>query len=167
MRDPTYALDADAFMQAARLYYAFDIAPGFWQALIQHAQTGTVRSIDRVKIEINRGNDDLKNWAKNHFHSWFASTDESDVIDAYRRVTQWAYDQTQFTDVAKAEFASTDNADAWLVAYALVKGCVIVTQEKFARDARNRIPLPNVCKAFGIQHVDTFEMLRTLGVRFE
>lgn len=78
---------------------------------------------------------------------------------------RWAYDQTQFTDAAKAEFASTDNADAWLVAYALTKSCVLVTHEQFARDARNRIPLPNVCQAFGVQHVDTFEMLRMLGVR--
>ncbi|OHB37300.1 MAG: twitching motility protein PilT [Planctomycetes bacterium GWA2_50_13] len=167
MRNPTYVLDADTFMQAARLYYAFDIAPPFWHALIQHAQTGTVLSIDRVKTEIDRGNDNLKNWAKSHFHSWFASTDESDVIDAYRRVMQWAYGQTQFDDAAKAEFASTDNADAWLVAYALAKGCVLVTQEQFARDARNRIPLPNVCQAFGVHPVNTFEMLRTLGVRFK
>lgn len=30
-----YLLDANVLMEAARRYYAFDIAPGFWQALIQ------------------------------------------------------------------------------------------------------------------------------------
>ncbi len=160
-----YVLDANVFMQAARHYYAFDIAPGFWQALVQHAQTGTVLSIDRVRTrEIDKGNDDLKDWANTAFLPWFAPTDEGDVIDAYTRVMQWAHAQAQFTDAAKAEFASADNADAWLVAYALAKGCVLVTHEQFARDAKARIPLPNVCQAFSVQFVDTFQMLRALGV---
>ena len=160
-----YLLDANVLMEAARRYYAFDIAPGFWQALIQHAQAGTVLSIDRVKREIDKGNDDLKNWANYDFHSWFASTNDLEVIEAYARVMQWANEQTQFIDAAKSEFAGTDNADAWLVAYALAKGCVLITHEQPARDAKARIPLPNVCQAFGIPYVDTFQMLRTLGVR--
>jgi hypothetical protein len=161
-----HVLDADVFMQAARHYYAFDIVPGFWQALVQHAQAGTVLSIDRVRTkEIDRGNDDLKDWANTAFLPWFAPTDEGDVIDAYRRVMHWAYTQAQFTDAAKAEFADEGNADAWLVAYALAKGCVLVTHEQFARDAKARIPVPNVCQAFGVEVVDTFQMLRALGVR--
>ena len=163
---PRYVLDAGVFIQGARYHYAFDIAPGFWEALIQNAQTGTVLSIDRVKTkEIDRGNDDLKNWANNHFHSWFASTAEDDVVDAYRRVMQWAYNQAQFTDAAKAEFASEDNADAWLIAHALAKGCVVVTHEQFNANVRSKIPIPNVCQTLGVQCVDTFQMLRALGVK--
>src|SRR5438093_5846660 len=136
-RPTRYVLDANVFMQAARHYYAFDIVPGFWQALVQHAQIGTVLSIDRVKTkEIDRGNDNLKYWVNTTFLPWFAPTDDVNVIDAYRRVMQWAHAQTQFTDAAKAEFASADNADAWLVAYTLANGCVLVTHEQFAPDAK-------------------------------
>lgn len=28
-----YLLDANAFMEASRLYYGFDLAPGFWEWL--------------------------------------------------------------------------------------------------------------------------------------
>jgi len=30
-----YVLDANVFIEAARRYYAFDIAPKFWDTLIQ------------------------------------------------------------------------------------------------------------------------------------
>jgi len=159
-----YVLDANVFMEAARRYYAFDIAPSFWQALIQHAQAGKVLSIDRVKNEINRGKDVLKKWASNYFNSWFNATNGGAVINAYGLIIQWAYSQTQFTDAAKAEFASEDNADAWVVAYAKAKNCIVVTHEEFKPGIQRRIPISNVCRAFGIPYVDTFEMIRALGV---
>lgn len=52
-------LDADVFMTAARSYYAFDVAPAFWDGLVREASNGRLLSIDRVKDEIQRGRDDL------------------------------------------------------------------------------------------------------------
>lgn len=160
-----YVLDANVFMQARRRYYAFEIAPTFWQALIEKARNNLVMSIDRVKMEIDKGKDDLADWANSDFRSWFFSTADSDVIDAYAEIIQWASDQSQFTGAAKAEFASGDNADALLVAYALTKGCVVVTHEQFDSGIKRKIPIPNVCRTFGVPYVDTFQMLRELGVR--
>lgn len=166
MRTPSgYVLDANVFMEAARRYYAFDLIPSFWRALIAHAETGRVQSIDRVKAEIERGKDALKDWANSDFHRWFNSTNEGDVIEVYGQIMVWAHNQTQFTDAAKAEFARTDNADAWVVAYAKAKGYVVVTQEQFNPNIRREIPIPNVCQAFSVLSVDTFQMLRDLGVR--
>lgn len=160
-----YVLDANVFIEAARRYYAFDIAPRFWEALTEHAMNGRVQSIDRVKAEIDRGKDILKDWANNNFHRWFASTDEDDVIDVYRQIMNWAYEQSQFADAAKAEFARLDNADAWLVAYAKAKGYLLVTDELFDPNVKRRIPIPNVCGAFDVEYLGTFDMLRALGVR--
>lgn len=161
----TYVLDSNVFIESARRYYAFDIAPAFWQALIEHAENGRLQSIDRVKAEIDRGKDELKGWANGQFHQWFVSSDQPDVIEAYRQIITWAYGQGQFTDAAKAEFAREENADAWVVAYARAKGRVVVTDERFDPSIRSRIKIPNVCQAFGVQCVDTFQMLRELGVR--
>lgn len=160
---PAYVLDADVFIEAARRYYAFDIAPGFWQALIRHADNGRVMSIDRVKDEIDRGRDELKEWANDSFHDRFASTGSEDVIDAYRRVIAWVQGQSQFTGAAKAEFAK--GADGWLIAYAIAKGYVVVTHEQIDPNIRRKVPIPNVCEQFNVRYVDTFEMLRDLGVR--
>lgn len=167
-----YALDADVLVQAARNYYAFDIAPGFWEALVHHAQDSSIVSIDRVKAEIDRGNDQLQDWANRDFHHWFDSTDQDEVVGAYGKVMTWAYSQPQFMDAAKNEFAREENADPWLISYAIANNesdeldkIVVVTQEKFDPHIKRRIKIPNACRAFNIECVDLFHMLRALGVK--
>jgi len=160
-----YVIDANVFIEAARRYYAFDIAPKFWDSLIQHAANGMIESIDRVlEPELNRGKDELAKWANDNFSHAFCSTDEEDVIKCYREIMAWVQSQSQFNDAAKADFAK--GADGWLVAYAEAKGRVVVTQEVLRPDIRIRVPIPNVCEPFHIRCIDTFAMLRELGVRF-
>jgi hypothetical protein len=162
---PKYVLDANVFIQAARDYYAFDLAPAFWNALVDHASNGRLLSIDRVKDEIELGKDELANWVASSFNAWFASTNEADVLGSYAVAMMWAQAEPQYSDAAKAEFADTKNADAWLIAYAQAKGGVIVTLEQPNLTVQRRIPIPNVCKALGIPYLDSFAMLRALGVR--
>lgn len=164
MDDSAYVLDANVFIEAARRYYAFDLAPKFWESLVHHAANGQIKSIDRVKQELERGKDNLATWVKEHFGHAFASTDETDILQSFREIMTWVNGQSQFSDAAKADFAK--GADGWLVAYAKVKGCMVVTHELPAPDAKRKVPIPNVCQTFDVQFIDTFEMLRTLGVRF-
>lgn len=164
MSNPVFVLDANVFMEAARRYYAFDLVPKFWDSLVFHASNGRIESIDRIRQELERGRDNLASWAKGHFHSAFASTDEEDIVESYREIMHWVGAQNQFSDAAKADFAK--GADGWLVAYAKAKGRIVVTHEVLSPDARRRVPIPNVCLAFNVQFTDTFEMLRQLGVRF-
>lgn len=160
-----YVLDANVFIEAARRYYAFDIAPKFWDSLIQHAANGVIESIDRVlSPELNKGKDELAIWANGDFIHAFRSTDEEDVIESYKKVMTWVQGQSQFNDAAKAEFAN--EPDGWLVAYAMAKRRIVVTHEVLAPDAKSRVPIPNVCAQFDVLYIDTFAMLRELGVRF-
>ena len=161
---PSYVLDANVFIEAARRYYAFDLAPKFWDSLLHHAANGRIQSIDRIGKELKRGKDELARWVANHFDHAFVSTDETDVVGVYTKIMNWVVKEKQFLDTAKADFAN--GADGWLLAYAKVKSCVVVTHEAMALDARHKVPIPNVCLAFNVPFVDTFEMLRTLGVRF-
>ncbi|MDE3226391.1 MAG: DUF4411 family protein [Nitrospirota bacterium] len=161
---PVYVLDANVFIQAARRYYAFDLAPRFWDSLVSHAANGQIRSIDRVKQELERGNDELAEWIETNFGNAVVSTDEADIIQIFGEIMVWMQAQGQYTDAAKADFAS--GADGWLVAYGKVKGCVVVTHEVLNPDIKRKVPIPNVCQAFDVPFIDTFEMLRRLGVRF-
>lgn len=158
-----FVLDASVFIQAARQYYAFDIAPGFWQGLIQHGDLGQIVSIDRVKRELDRGHDDLADWADQSFSHRFLSTADDEVTRCYRDVITWVQSEDQFQDAAKAEFAR--GADGWVVAYAMAKNLTVATQEQFNAEVRRKVPIPNVCRRFNMQPVDTFRMLRILGVR--
>lgn len=163
MPGPAYVLDANVFIEAAHRYYAFDLAPMFWNSLVRLAESGVIQSIDRVKQELLKMKDQLAKWAKTQFADAFFSTNEADVIEYYAKVMKWVQRQARFIDAAKAQFAG--GADGWLVAYAAAKGLVIVTHEQPAPEARNRVPIPNVCLAFDVRYINTFEMLRELGVR--
>jgi hypothetical protein len=73
--------------------------------------------------------------------------------------------RSQYTNSAKAEFAEADNADAWVVAYAMVKGYIVVTQEGSHPNSKRKIFIPDVCQAFVVQYIDTFKMMRRLEVK--
>jgi len=164
MGEPIYLLDANVFIEAARRYYAFDLAPKFWTALVAQAEKRRILSVDRVKHELEKGKDDLAKWAKEQFSNSFISTDEEDVIRHYSHVISWVNGQGQYFDLAKADFAK--GADGWLIACAKAKNYVVVTHEILAPDAKRKVPIPNVCQALDVSYIDTFTMLRKLGVLF-
>lgn len=161
---PAYLLDANVFITASRSYYAFDLVPAFWNAMVQQANIGQIKSIDRVRDEISRGDDELSVWANGEFHHAFASTNDSDVLTQYAEIMKWSQRQSQYSLAAKAEFARAENADPWLVAYALVKGCTVVTHEVGDTNIKRKIPIPNVCDAFEVDYTDTYHMLRSLRI---
>ncbi len=164
MPETVYALDTSVFTEAGRRYYAFDIAPVFWETLVACACDGRVVSIDHVRDELERGTDELWEWAKKHFAPWFLSTDDDGVVEQYRALTNWVAAQTRFTDAAKDEFYGA--ADGWLIALALDKSGTVVTQEVSSRDSKKRVKIPDVCSAFEVTCIDTFRMLRELCIRW-
>lgn len=160
-----YVLDANVLVDAHRRWYAFYFHPGFWDfLLIMHAQ-GRVVSIDRVRKEILAG-DELEQWVADKApKTLFESTATTEVAGNFAAMMQWVQDHEQFKPEAKAEFASV--ADGWLPAYALAHpNHVVVTHEELSPDAKKRVPLPNVCKQFGVPWMDTFAMLRELKAQF-
>lgn len=61
-----YLLDANVLIEAKNRYYAFDIAPGFWNWLRQAHQQALACSIEAVRDELLAGKDDLAEWANAH-----------------------------------------------------------------------------------------------------
>lgn len=174
-----YVLDSDVFIAAKNSYYAFAICPGFWDSLIHHHDTGVVHSIDKVKDELLVGYkaekkreeqgkgevEDLKKWIITMLPSeFFLDTNEEAVSASYRRVMLWVHRNTQYTDPAKAKFAT--EADGWLVAYAMAHDVTVITNEQSRPESRSRILLPDVCMQFDVTYKDTFLMLHELAVSF-
>lgn len=163
--DAIFLLDSSMFIEAYRRYYGLDICPGFWDFLIHHGAGGRVTSIDWVRRELSAGRGPLAAWANSQGADLFVSTRELLVIEEYERIMKWVFENRQFLDHAKAEFAS--GADGWLVAYGRVYGMTLVTQESYNPNIRKRVPLPNVCRTFGVATANTFKMLRDLGAAFD
>lgn len=158
-----YLLDANAFMEANRLYYAFDIAPGFWTWLGDPSLAGKVASIDAVKDEITAGTGDLVDWARAR-PSIFWLADTEDVLAAMRELAAWATNPArQYCQDAVDEFLGS--ADLKLIAHAMVAGATVVTREQPAPEAKKKIKIPDACGAFNIAWTDPFSLYRTLGMR--
>jgi hypothetical protein len=115
-----------------------------------------------VEKELKAGHDQLAQWAKDH-PNIFLSSDLDEINNAYRDIIIWVTSQGQFTPAAKADFAR--GADGWLIAFAKVKSCMIVTHELFDPNIKRKVPIPNVCQLFSIKCIDTYTMLRSLGIQ--
>ena len=158
-----FILDTNIFIEAARRYYAFDIAPKFWSELIKSAEQGKLQSIDKVFRELEKGRDELAAWARESFKDFFISTDIQGVLDSYKKIVQSVQMNKQYLPVAKDKFAGS--ADGWLVAYAEYKRGAVVTHEVFNESIKNNVPIPNLCKEHSIPCMNTFDLLRKLNIR--
>lgn len=159
-----FILDSNVFIEAHRRYYGLDLCPGFWAALKHYFEQGSLFSLDKVKQELE-GEDGLWTWVQGNLpNEFFHSTGTPQVTGTFGELMVWAQGETQYMPVAKAEFARV--ADGWLPAYSIDQGGTVVTHEELAREAKKRIPLPNVCEEFEVPYIDTFAMLRALEAQF-
>lgn len=157
-----YLLDSNAFMEANRLYYAFDIAPGFWVWLGDPSLLGRVASIQAVKDEITAGAGSLVHWA-NARPAGFWLADTAAVVDAMRQLAAWASDPARgYHQAAVAEFL--DSADLRLIAHAMATGRTVVTREQSAPQSKKKIKIPDAARAFGVGCTDPFSCYRDLGL---
>ena len=163
-----YLVDSDVLITAKNLYYAFDICPGFWKSLLHHHREGQVFSVDRVRGELlaGRSTENLVKWVRNDVpEGFFLPADTDEVARVYTEIMLWVQRHPMYFDHAKAKFAT--GADGWLVAYALVHGAIVVTNEQPAPGSKKDVKLPDVCDKFEVSRESTFSMLRVLGARFD
>jgi hypothetical protein len=161
-------LDSDVFIAAKNAYYAFDICPGFWKGILRAHAGSRARSLDRIRAELltGRRDEDLVLWVRGDLpEDFFLDSNATEVSNAYAEVMLWVQRNPQYFDRAKAKFAT--EADGWLVAYSMVNGNRIVTNEQPRPDSRNRVLLPDVCEHFGIAYEGTFQMLRELSIHLD
>lgn len=155
-----FVLDANVFIQAHRAYYAFDVCPGYWKALLAHHGCARLCSIDRVRGELVAGGDKLADWViQTTPAALFANTDDPAIIGWFGQMMVWIQSRPQFSAAAKA--------DGWLVAYARACGGTVVTLEIANPNIQRKVPIPNLCDAFGVEYINTFDMLRALATQFE
>ena len=160
-------IDSDVMITAKNLYYAFDICPGFWDYLLRSHEEGATFSIDRVYFELLNGTeeDNLVRWVEDQVPgSFFMSSHDNTITTAFSEIMLWVQRSSQFTDPAKARFAS--GADGWLVAHGMAHGHTVVTNEQPAPAAKAQIKLPDICNQFGVAYRNTFELLRQVPGRF-
>lgn len=160
----TFLVDANFFIEAHRITYPLDVVPSFWTKIAVAAHRGDICSIDKVKAEIDKHEDALKDWCDNHLPDNFFK-DSTTCILTYQKIARWANAKSdQYKPEALAVFLDAERADAWLAAYASENSMTVVTQEVSAPNSRKNIKLPDVCLAENVDYKNTIGMLRALGI---
>ena len=159
-----YLLDTNTLIEAYKRYYGFDIIPGFWEWLITKNNKDMLFSIQEVKEEILCMEDSLTLWAKQRkgffleftgIHAEHAST-----------LMKWAKKSNRsFKEHAIDEFSKS--ADLYLIAHAMAGKHVVVSLEVPDPNTKKKIKIPDVCKKFNIECINTFTMLKRESARFE
>lgn len=155
----SYLLDTNIFIRS-KYELPIDIFQSFWQQLAGLARAGQIFSSDKVKEEIDRGNDELKQWCNEQLPKEFFLPFEAH--EEYARLMTWANDNPTFTLPAKQEFATV--ADAYLVATAAARGMKVVTYETSDPLCRKRVKIPDACIAIGVDFCSLNDVLHALNV---
>lgn len=159
-----YLLDANVLIDANRDYYPLARVPQFWEWIAAHAAAGNVAMPVENYDEVIAGNED-------ELAVWLRRTDIKDVLvlreesDAVlvSRVVAEGY-APNLTDV---ELEAIGN-DPFLVAHALAgypDRCVVTTERSRPGRTRHNRHVPDVCRTFGIDCCNTFELTRRLDFR--
>ncbi len=157
-----HLIDASSLIEAKDRTFCFDICPGFWDWLDLRNTAGLIFSIDRILAELEAGDDELTQWAKQRRSSFFLPVDQA-TLTAVSQINTWV-NQESFRPQAITDFMS--GADPFLIAYALAHGHTVVTDETFVPGQKNRVKIPAVCQQFSVPYITPLEMLRSEGARF-
>jgi hypothetical protein len=157
-----YLLDTNVFIQAQKFYYQFGFCPAFWNWIIDAHQAGLVCSIDKVGKELKRGkkDDPVRQWMENLPDSFFiAEMSNNKVRREYGSIMQWIANDTHYLPQAKAEFADSDEADAFLIATAMAYNCKIVTHEIRKPSQKSKVQLPDAADKFSVKTIFIYDLL--------
>jgi hypothetical protein len=156
-------LDSNSYIEAKSRYYQMDFCPAYWDWLDHQFTAGELGSINIVYDELKGFNDELSVWIKERKDQFCDVSDDTT--------------QNQFIEIA--EYVSTlenmkpgnienflAKADPWLIAKAKVLNAVVVTQETLVDENAKKVKIPNVCIKFGVEYINTFQLLQRLNACF-
>ena len=108
-----FLLDTNFFIESYRKGFPMDVIPSFWDKLKVLAEGKKVISVDKVKDEIYRNDDELKAWCEANLPEDFFK-DTTEVIAEYSQVVNWAFSKkdNQYSPQALDIFMDSEEANA-------------------------------------------------------
>jgi len=171
---PAYLYVVDtSFLIEVHKRYPEKTLPGIWKDIESLIHVGRIVAPEFVKKEINRQDDDLKEWVNNHSEMFESISTEL-----------WASTGivvNKFTRTAHALSQNPDHADPFVIGLAMklekqsrfVPHIIVVVAEEKSKLAGNPDlrdneieKIPDVCQKFGIPCITHLEMFKREGFRF-
>jgi len=158
-----FLLDANTYIQAKNLHYQMSFCPAYWSWLDLQYEKSSLASIQTVYEELADGDDELSEWVKGR-KEHFIPVSRDEIQDQFSLVAQHVAELDGKKPEFVAEFLA--KADPWLVATAAVIGGTVVTHELRVPENSTKVKIPNVCDAFGVPYITTFQLLNRLDAKF-
>lgn len=166
-----FLIDANTLMTASRFFYAYDLAPSFWETFEEEIKAGNIVLLDMVKAEIDKGQDELKEWVSEREDDFQVCNHiDSEIIPKYAEVMQYIQECGFYNERGLNEWARNEVADPWLIAAAVVKDYKLITFEQSAgslnvKNKSGRVKIPDVAKHFDVEVHNLFQMMRQLKIK--
>jgi hypothetical protein len=151
-----YLMDTCAWLDLHRRHYAKEVFASLWEQIDALIAAGRVSSHREVLKELERGDDEVAAWAKDHVEIFTPPGAEEQ-----ERLRELLAEFPKLADPTRTK----PHADPFLVARAVADRLTIVTSESHVGSVHNPT-LPFVCRAKGVKHVNLLTMFRDLGWQF-
>lgn len=161
-----YLIDANVFIEAKNRYYNMSFCPAFWDWLLRECAGQNIFSIQNILAELTNGNDELATWADGNRHFFLPVSDEPTQRNLASVVSFVDNQQRMLPMSAGAMNEFLRGADTWLIAKAMTVGATVVTHERLDLQCRRKFLIPNICRNFNVDYMDTFTLLHKLNASF-
>ena len=160
-----YLIDANVLMTAHNSYYAIDAVPEFWTWIAHHGSAGRIKIPREIFDEVKDGGTDkesdmLYEWIQDANNKACVLLKEKVDADLVRTVIEEGY-ASDLNDVEVEKIGR----DPFLIAYALASPAdriVVTTEVSQPKKQRANRKIPDVCKQFGVDCIDTFQLSKAL-----
>lgn len=165
-----FLIDANTLMTASRFFYAYDLVPSFWEIFEEEIKAGNIVLLDMVKGEIDKGQDELKQWISERKDKFEVCNHVApEIIPKYAEVMQYIQECGFYNEKGLNDWARNEVADPWLIA-AAVKGYKLITFEQSAgslnvKNKCGRVKIPDVAKHFNVEVHNLYHMMRQLKMK--
>jgi len=154
-------LDADVLIQAKRVYPS-DVFPGFWTLLIEQNALQVIKSPIEVFRELAEYGDELSAWVKDQRDGNFFIEPDQKVQATFTEIADFVNDN--YPRPQAKDFLA--GADPWVIAHAKCEPGTVVTSERLVGPGSQQAKIPNICREFEVEWINTCDMFRELGVSF-
>ena len=151
-----YSIDTSALVDGMNRYYRPIVFRSLWERIDQLIEDGRAIATEEVRVEIERKEDRLAEWCKQH-DKMFVAIDEAiqpvvtEILTAHRALVK--------------ELANRSTGDPFVIALAKVKGAIVLTGERPSQSL-GKPRIPDVCDAMGIRWMSLMDMMEAEGWSF-
>ena len=138
---------------------------------LSRIKAGNIVLLDMVKAEIDKGQDELKQWVSEREDDFeICNHVDQEIIPKYAEVMQYIQECGFYNEKGLNEWAKNEVADPWLIAAAAAKGYKLITFEQSAgslnvKNKSGRVKIPDVAKHFDVEVHTLFHMMRQLKIK--